>query len=139
MKYIFIFVSLFIALESGAQDFQLVGKWKSTQKGVTTYLTFGEDSTFKLQHEKDSIGGKSFTFGEGEATSAFKVDTNYKPKHIDMLVIQTSSGAVIYKMEGIFEMFAPGKIRLRMAMGGAERPKSFLPRGNEETLIFFKQ
>ncbi len=139
IKKICFLIALFVACQAGAQTISLVGKWKASQKGDMVYLIFGEDSTFMLKHERDSLGGKSFMFGDGLATSAFKVDTSFKPIHIDMLIIQTASGAVINQMKGIFEVINPGKIRLRMSKDAGDRPNSFLPKGNEETLIFVKQ
>ncbi len=139
MKNIFVLAAFLFCLHLGAQQTPLIGVWKASPKGNTVYLTFGKDSTFKLKYATDSLGGKSFTFGEGEATSKFTVDTTFKPMYIDMMVIQTANGAVINTMQGVFEVIGPDKIRLRMALPGAERPKGFLPKGNEETLVFVRQ
>jgi len=140
MKQIFSLLICCFALQAWAQPASLIGKWKATQKNELVYMVFGEDSTFKMIHDEDTMGGKRFIFGESEATSAFKVDTSARPRQIDLIVTEKSSGTVIYRMKGVYEMIGPDKVRIRMNKdNGGERPKSFLPKGNEETLVFVRQ
>jgi uncharacterized protein (TIGR03067 family) len=140
MKNIFFLICFFLAMHAGAQKTQaFIGKWKASPKGNVIYLEFGADSTFVFTRGKDTLGGKSFQFGEGEASSSFKIDTSARPMALDLVVKQKSSGSVISTMEGIFEFIGPGKMRVRMSMDGSPRPKTFMPKGNEETVIFVKQ
>jgi uncharacterized protein (TIGR03067 family) len=139
MKNIFFLICLLLCMKVGAQSTSFIGKWKASQKGEFIYLEFGKDSTFTFRHDNDSLGGKSFTFGEGEATSKFKVDTSSTPKQLDLVVLEVKSGKVINTMQGIFESMGPHKIRVRMSMDGSPRPSTFMPKGNDETLIFVKQ
>lgn len=144
MKYFLTAIVLLFCLNTNAQQettrqVALEGKWKASPKGDVIFLEFGKDSTFKFTHGTDSLGGKSFFYGAGEATSKFRADTSKKPMQLDLIVIETASGSVLTKMEGIFEVIGPGKIRVRMVMDGSKRPVSFLPKGNEETVVFVKQ
>jgi hypothetical protein len=143
MKYFLTAVVLLFCMNASAQKIsqhiELQGQWKASPKGDVIFLEFGKDSTFKFRHTNDSLGGKSFFFGAGEATSKFKADTSMLPMQLDLLVIEVATGTVINKMEGIFEVIGPGKIRVRMSMDGSKRPLSFLPKGNEDTVVFVRQ
>ena len=138
MKQLIFILSFFLIGQAGAQTTSLVGKWKSTQKDGIYYMSFAKDSTFLFKFGKDSIGGKNFMLGEGEAFTAFRADTSFKPSHLDLLVFQTATGKVIRTMECIYEIIGPNKIRIRLNLEEDPRPKTFLPKGNEDTMVFVK-
>ncbi len=140
MKNIFFLTCLFIAFQAGAQTPSFIGTWKGSEKGKYVYLTFYADSTFEMVDGKDTMSGKTLSgVFEEPVTTSFTVDTSARPMHLDLIIKTVKAGKPVNTMLGIFEYAGSNKIRLRFDTSYGLRPKNFLPKGNEDTMIFVKQ
>jgi uncharacterized protein (TIGR03067 family) len=90
-----------------------------------TYI-FSSDSLLSIIHDKDT------------ALAKYTVDTTQSPMHINMAMLD-EVGLESYTAPGIYEWVGTDKIRLRFSADMMTRPISFLPKGNEETVMLVKE
>ena len=87
---------------------------------------FSQDSLLSIIHGKDTAFAK------------YSVDTTQRPMHINMAMLD-EVGLASYTAPGIYEWVGTDKIRLRFSNDMMTRPVSFLPKGNEETVMLVKE
>ena len=126
MKVLFLFAGFWMLINLQAQH-KPTGKWKASTKAATYWLIFKNDTTVTFVRGKDSITGR------------FTLDTTKTPMHVDIHT-KAEDGSAGLTMRGIAEFMGPNKVRIRFSLLDPEaRPKNFMPRGNNETLVFVKQ
>lgn len=127
MKTFFLLTGLLLLTSLQAQQKKLSGKWKATTRTETYWLIFTNDTTVT------SVRGKDSTTGH------FTLDTTQAPMHVDIETRAADNSAGLH-MRGIAEFMGPNRIRVRFSVTDPEsRPKTFMPKGNPETMIFVKQ
>lgn len=131
MRLALILLFACFAAELKAEDTTtLAGNWKASPRGDVYYFMFAADSSMKIVHGADTT----------LARYTVTIDSSAEvPMQIDLHVLDRMSGELLYTNKGIFEVFAPGKMRLRWSENMSDRPKSFMPKGNPDTLILVRQ
>lgn len=127
MRALFLFAGLLLLTSLQAQTKKLSGTWKATTRTQTYWLIFANDTTATLVRGKDSTTGR------------FTLDTTQAPMHVDIETRAADNSAGLH-MRGIAEFMGPIRLRVRFSLTDPEaRPKTFMPKGNPETLVFIKQ
>lgn len=132
MKFLLLTLIVLSAGLLPAQDGanRLEGTWKASVRGDYYYYRFGPDSSMQIIHGTDTT------------LCRFKQDTTAGRDGIhtmDVYFLDRMDGHVLYMSPSIFEWMSADRIRFRMSENMRDRPVSFLPKGNMDTLILVRQ
>jgi len=129
MKYLLLLSCFcFAFFARAAESDTLKGVWKVSKKGDMYTYHFVNDSVLRIAHQTDTV---NYTY---------KIDTAAAwPKKIDIVQIDRMTGERLFSNKGLFEFMGPTKVRIRFGEEDKERPLSFMPKGNPETLVMVKQ
>ncbi len=122
MRTVLFIIALGFAFTASAQKPSLNGRYRLSMKGDYYTYIFSQDSLLSIMHGKDTIQSK------------YTVDTTQSPMHINLIMLD-EVGLELYTAPGIYEWVGTDKIRLRFSNDMIVRPTSFLPKGNEETVM----
>ena len=126
MRVLLFIIALGFTITASAQKPSLNGRYKLSLKGDYYTYIFSKDSMLSIIHGKDTSFAK------------YSVDTTQGPMHINMAMLD-EVGLESYTAPGIYEWVGTDKIRLRFSADLIARPISFLPKGNEETVMLVKE
>ena len=126
MRVLLFIIALGFTITASAQKPSLNGRYRLSLKGDYYTYIFSKDSMLSIIHGKDTSFAK------------YSVDTTQSPMHINMAMLD-EVGLESYTAPGIYEWVGTDKIRLRFSADLIARPISFLPKGNEETVMLVKE
>lgn len=135
MKKIILLVLVTLSLASFTTPdgvaFNIVGRWKGSDKKSVGYLIFQEDGYAFLEENGKKIGGKNFVENGKKATMTYKFQDLGKLMHIDIVVTivgekQTQS------LLGIAQKINNDSFKLQFGFNNV-RPKTF---DKNETVVF---
>jgi hypothetical protein len=126
MRVVVFIIALGLTMTASAQKPSLNGRYKLSIKGDYYTYIFSNDSMLSIIHGSDTAFAK------------FSVDTTQTPMHINMAMLD-EVGLESYTAPGIYEWVGTDKIRLRFSNDLVARPISFLPKGNEETVMLVRE
>lgn len=114
-------------------------KWSASQQNDSYAFLIFEDSSCLLIKNSDTLIGNNFVFDTNPSKSKILIDTSVVPHQIDLIVFDPSLNYNLLTYKGIYEKLGNEKMRVRLNFGLGDRPNSFLPLGNKQTLIFIKK
>lgn len=126
MKLIFSLLLLMTVGGAMAQSQTLNGNYRYSDKGDLYFYKFYNDSNLMIIHGVDT------------AHVTYHIDTTKNPMQIDLQMYDLE-GKPSYVSPCIYEWVGKDKIRMRMSANMIDRPKSFLPKGNPETILLIRE
>lgn len=118
---------LFVMLAGFTTQAQsLTGRYRLSDNGDIYIYVFSGDSTLTIFHGKDSM------------VLTYSVDTTQTPYHLNFQKYD-SEGVPAQRAPGIYEWVGKDKIRIRFSNNMMVRPKGFMPKGNNETILLVRE
>ena len=114
-----------------------IGSWKGTDKGMVGFISFNLQGYAVMVIEKDTIGGEEFIANGLKGKMTYLIDYNTNPKNIDIILTKIATKEE-YRLLGIIDFTGDSEMKIRLNFNSSERPKDFLPEGNDETIILEK-
>jgi hypothetical protein len=116
-----------------------IEKWLATKTNDKYTLFVFEDSSCMLIKNNDTLISNNYVFDESPSKSKISIDTTVVPHKIDLMMYSEKLSFTFLTYKGIFEKLSVDKMRVRLNFGLGDRPDSFLPNGNKQTMIFVKE
>ena len=113
-------------ISTPALDPALIGKWKSEERSMVDEMTLDKEGYATFVQNGIIWGGKSSEVSGTKISMTYEVIPGTIPKQINFIISYVNSTKQVYKLEGIYDVMTPKKLRLCLNSSiSYSRPDSF--------------